>query len=78
MNELNWIEPMGYTASIVVAISLMMESIIKLRILNFIGAVLFGTYGLFIESIPVTLLNYFIGLTNVYFLWKIFKNKKTI
>ena len=72
MNELNWIELMGYTASIVVAVSLMMESIIKLRILNFIGAMLFGTYGLFIESIPVMLLNYFIGLTNVYFLWKTF------
>ena len=76
MNELNWIELMGYTASVFVAISLMMESIIKLRILNFIGAMLFGTYGLLIESIPVMLLNYFIGLTNVYFLWKLYKTRK--
>lgn len=78
MNELNWIEVMGYGASVFVAISLMMESIIKLRVLNFIGAMLFGTYGLFIESIPVMVLNYFIGLTNVYYLWKLFKNRKTI
>lgn len=74
MNELNWIEIMGYAASVFVAVSLMMGSIIKLRILNFIGAILFGTYGFFIESIPVMFLNYFIGLTNIYFLCKIFKN----
>ncbi len=76
MSELNWIELMGYAASVFVAISLMMESIIKLRVINFIGAIMFGTYGLLIESIPVMLLNYFIGLTNVYFLWKLFKNRK--
>lgn len=69
---------MGYMASGFVAISLMMESITKLRILNFIGAMLFGTYGLLIEALPVMLLNYFIAMTNVYYLWKLFKNRKTI
>lgn len=76
MNELNWIEIMGYAASFFIAVSLMMESIIRLRVLNFIGAVLFGTYGLLIDSIPVMLVNYFIALTNIYYLWKLFSNRQ--
>jgi hypothetical protein len=76
MGQINWIEIMGYAASIFVAVSLMMESILKLRIINFIGSMLFGIYGLLIDSIPVMLVNYFIALTNVYYLWKLFKNNQ--
>ncbi len=71
MDQINWIEVLGYTASVFIAISIMMNSIIKLRIVNLFGAFLLGTYGLFINSIPVVLLNYFIVLTNIYFIYKI-------
>jgi len=71
MNQVNWIELLGYIASVFIAISIMMNSIIKLRVVNLLGAFLLGTYGLFINSIPVVLLNYFIVLTNIYFIYKI-------
>lgn len=73
MKDLNWIEIMGYAASILIAVSLTMSSIVKLRVINLIGAALFGTYGLLIDSMPVMLVNYFIALTNVYYLWKMYK-----
>lgn len=73
MNELNYVEFLGYIASIFIAISITMKSFIKLRVLNFIGAVLLGTYGVFIESLPIVLVNYFIGATNIYFIWKYYK-----
>ena len=76
MNELNVVEMLGYIASVFIAISIMMESPIKLRVFNFIGAILFGTYGVFIESMPIILVNYFIGATNIYYLWKLLKIKK--
>ncbi|QTE22840.1 YgjV family protein [Polaribacter cellanae] len=76
MEEINWIEILGYIASLFIAVSITMESVVKLRIINFIGAILLGTYGVFIESMPIILVNYFIGITNVYYLWKHFKNNK--
>lgn len=76
MNEINNIEILGYVASVFIAISITMESVIKLRVINFIGAMLLGTYGVFIDSMPIILLNYFIGLTNVYYLWKLLYDKK--
>ena len=76
MIESNWIEIFGFVASIFIAISLTMKSIIKLRIINLIGAFLLGTYGILIASTPVTFLNYFIGFVNIYYLWKLSKERK--
>ena len=73
MNEFNWVELIGYVASALIAISVTMNSIVKLRIINMIGAFMFGTYGLLIGSIPVVLMNYFIGVTNIFYLWKLWK-----
>lgn len=70
MNEINWIEVIGYVGSVIIAISLTMNSIVKLRVVNMIGALLFGTYGIMIDSIPVVLVNYFIVVTNIYYLWR--------
>ncbi|AUI87839.1 hypothetical protein BS333_15710 [Vibrio azureus] len=66
--EINAVEILGYAASIMVAISLTMKDIIKLRILNFIGCALFTAYGLMIDSWPVVITNGFIACVNVYFL----------
>ena len=75
MSGINWIEITGYVASVLIAVSLTMSSIVKLRVINMVGALLFGTYGVFIGSIPVALVNYFIGATNIFYLWRIWKMK---
>ncbi|TVR33195.1 MAG: GNAT family N-acetyltransferase [Balneolaceae bacterium] len=69
-------EIIGYAASVLVAISLMMSAIVKLRVVNMIGAFTFAIYGILINSIPVAAMNAFIVLINVYFLVKIFKSDK--
>lgn len=69
-------EIIGYAASVLVAISLMMSAIVKLRVVNMIGAFTFAVYGILINSIPVAAMNAFIVLINVYFLVKIFKSDK--
>lgn len=76
MEKLNWIEIMGYLASILIAVSLTMSSIVKLRVINLAGALLFGIYGLLIDSMPVALVNFFISFTNIYYLWKMNKENK--
>jgi len=69
-------ELIGYTASILVAISLMMSKIVKLRIVNMIGAVTFTIYGILINSIPVASVNALIVCVNIYYLGKIYTSKE--
>ena len=65
-------ELIGYAASVLVAISLMMSNIVQLRIVNMIGAATFSLYGILIGSIPVAAMNGFIVLINIYYLTQIY------
>ncbi len=53
-----------------------MSGIVKLRIINLIGAIIFTVYGLLIEALPVTIVNGFICLVDIYYLYDIFKSKE--
>ncbi len=68
-------EWIGYTGSVIIAISLMMSSIVKLRWLNLLGASIFSTYGFIIGAMPVAFLNLFITLINVVHLYGIYNQK---
>lgn len=69
-------ELIGYAASILVAVSLMMSAIVKLRVVNMIGALTFSVYGVLIGSIPVAAMNGFIVLINIYYLLKIYRDEE--
>ncbi|MCU8090446.1 YgjV family protein [Shewanella sp. SM20] len=71
-NSTIW-EWVGYLASVVVAISLMMSNIKKLRWWNLIGAALFVAYGVAIGAYPVALVNFFIVLIDTYYLVKLYR-----
>jgi hypothetical protein len=66
-------ETLGYLASIFVAVSLMMRSLTKLRVINLVGALLFTAYGLIIAAYPVAAVNGFTVLVNLYYLQQSFK-----
>lgn len=66
-------EAIGYLASLFVAISLFMTSILKLRWYLLIGNVLFVVYGFLIDSYPVVLLNLFNGGVNTYFIFQAYR-----
>ncbi len=70
------LEILGYFASVVVAVSLMMKSIIRLRWYNLVGAVAFAVYGLLVHAYPVFVVNGFIALVDIYYLWRIYHNKE--
>ncbi|WP_394251964.1 hypothetical protein [Vibrio profundi] len=74
--EFNMVEILGYAASIMVAISLTMKDIVRLRVLNFIGCGLFTAYGVMIDAWPVVATNGFIACVNIYFLAKMQQEKK--
>ncbi len=61
-------EILGYVASVLVAVSLTMRSLLRLRLLNLLGAVFFTLYGLFIGAYPVAAVNGFIVVVDIYYL----------
>ncbi|MGL2967550.1 hypothetical protein [Flavobacterium sp. XGLA_31] len=71
---LPWI---GYLASVIIVVSMMMPSIIKFRWINLVGALLFSIYGFLIDAIPVGVLNGIIVLVDIYYLWLIYSKKET-
>jgi len=68
MNPQTVFEIIGYAASILIAISLMMKSLIRLRLLNGMGAVVFVIYGLLIRAYPVAILNGLIVIIDIFYL----------
>jgi hypothetical protein len=72
---MNFIEIIGYTASILVAISLTMSQILRLRIINLLGAITFTIYGFLISAYPIFLVNGFIVIIDLYYLIKLIKNR---
>lgn len=71
-----YIEWIGYIGSVIVLISLMMNSIVKLRWYNLTGAAIFSVYGFIIGALPVGILNLLVTLINIFHLVKIYYNKE--
>ncbi|MBZ0178482.1 MAG: hypothetical protein K8F36_04245 [Melioribacteraceae bacterium] len=65
----------GYAGSVVIAISLSMKNIIKLRWINLFGASTFATYGFLVGAYPVLALNSLITIIDIYHLIRIYTNK---
>ena len=68
------VELFGYLGSCLVVVSLLMTSVMKLRIINTIGSTISGIYAFIIGSFPLVLMNTCLITINVY---NIFKLKKS-
>ena len=66
----------GYIASAIIAVSMTMNSILKFRLINLAGAIIFSTYGWLIGAWPVGILNTFIAAVDVYYLSSFYKKKE--
>lgn len=64
------VELLGYLATTLVAASFLLKDVIKLRLVNAIGAACFVVYGLIVGTYPVALLNAFLVCVNGYYIWK--------
>ena len=73
---MDWLQILGYAASIIVATGMMMSSLKTLRWVNLFGAIGFSTYGYIIGALPVGILNSFIVLVDVFYLIQIYTKKE--
>ncbi|MHB8962196.1 MAG: hypothetical protein ACYC5K_03500 [Saccharofermentanales bacterium] len=69
-------EWIGYLASVLVLVSLLMSSIIKLRWINLVGSLVFSVYGFLIGALPVGFMNLGIVVINIYYLIRIYGAKE--
>lgn len=71
-----FIEWVGYLASVIILTSMLMSSLVKLRIINCFGSTTFAIYGFMIGALPVGILNAFIAGINLVYLYKAFTRKE--
>jgi hypothetical protein len=74
--EINILQWIGYIASVIIALSMTMNSIVKFRWINLAGAITFSTYGFLIGALPVGFLNGFIVCVDIYYLTVIYTKKE--
>ena len=77
MGNINIIEIIGYVGSTIVLISFFMTSVVKLRLVNSLGSLIFFIYAMIIHSYPTALMNLCLVLINLRFLWKMRSDVKT-
>ena len=73
---MNWIEMIGYLGSLLVLVSFLLTSVVKLRIVNTIGSIIFAVYAFIIRSYPTAVMNICLVGINLYQLWKATKSVK--
>lgn len=76
MDKTMLLELFGYVGSVLVVVSLLMTSVIKLRVLNMAGSIISGTYAMIIDSFPLALMNGCLIIINVYNLYKLLNSKQ--
>jgi hypothetical protein len=73
--NINTVELIGYLGSILVAVSLMMRSLLRLRIINLFGALFFTIYGILLGAYPVAFLNGLIVCIDLYYLFQMWRQR---
>lgn len=68
MNTRMMIEMAGYFGSALVLVSFLMVSVVKLRVINALGSLIFAIYALIIQSYPTALMNFCLVGINIFYL----------
>lgn len=70
------LDMLGYVSSIIILISMLMTSVVKLRIINSIGTTFFTIYAILSKTYPTALLNTCLVLINIYHLYRHMKQQR--
>ena len=79
MNKLDWnmiLQAIGYFSTLLVLISFLMTSVVKLRLVNLVGSGIFVVFALLTKSYPTAIMNLGICAINIYFLIRLWRSEK--
>ena len=79
---MDWLEPgqaqlIGYAGSALIALSMVMNNIWRLRWINLVGASTMAVYGFAIGALPVLALNLFITCVDIFYLVQLDRRRDT-
>lgn len=66
----------GYASTVLILISFLMTSVVKLRIVSAIGSGIFVIFAIATKSYPTAIMNFGVVLINIYFLVRLLKAEK--
>ncbi|MBR5408061.1 MAG: YgjV family protein [Lachnospiraceae bacterium] len=70
------IEMIGYIGSALVLVSMLMTSVVRLRIINLTGSIIFAGYAIAIRSYPTAIMNICLAGINIFHLVRIFREER--
>lgn len=76
MDTRTLLELFGYLGSCMVVVSMLMTSVVKLRIINALGSLISGIYALLVGAVPLMLMNGCLVVINVFNLVKLLKSEQ--
>ena len=76
MNTETLIQAIGYFSTVLILISFLMTSVVKLRLVNLAGSVIFVVFAFLTGSYPTAIMNIGLCLINIYFLIRLWRSKR--
>ena len=76
MTAETFIQILGYFSTVLILISFLMTSVVKLRLLNLAGSVIFVVFAFLTGSNPTAIMNIGLCIINIYFLIRLMKAKR--
>ena len=73
---MDYLQIIGYVASVIIALSMTLNSIVKFRWVNLTGALILTLYAILINAVPIVVLDGFIAGVDIYYLIKIYNKKE--
>ena len=72
------IEVVGYAASALIVISITQKSIFRLRLLGFVGSLVFLAYSIVIAAYPIAVVNVIAASIHAWYLRKLIRRKEEV
>lgn len=69
------LELIGYVSSVLILVSLLMTSVVKFRVINAVGSLIFTVYAILIHSYPTAVLNACLVAVDLWFLMKVLRSR---
>lgn len=76
MNGETVLQAVGYFSTILILISFLMTSVLKLRLVNLIGSAIFVVFAFLTKSYPTAIMNVGLCIINVYFIIRLLRSKR--
>lgn len=76
MNSDTVLQAVGYFSTVLILISFLMTSVLKLRLVNLIGSAIFVVFAFLTKSYPTAIMNVGLCIINIYFIIRLLRSKR--